>query len=65
VIEVTARPSPLADLQGLIAHLEPEVCAQAYLDWFETVLDTPPASGQAFEGGLLYRPRRFHHRLSA
>ncbi|WP_343612201.1 glycosyltransferase [Novosphingobium sp.] len=40
VIEVTRRgPPPLADLQGLIAHLEPEVCAQAYLDWFETVLE--------------------------
>lgn len=29
---------PLEALQGLIAHLEPSVCAQAYLDWFEAVL---------------------------
>jgi hypothetical protein len=28
-------------LQGLIAHLEPSVCAQAYLDWFEAVLAPP------------------------
>jgi len=33
-----AGPPPLDRLQGLIAHLEPAVCAQAYLDWFEAVL---------------------------
>lgn len=39
VIEVMQGPPPSLDaLQGLIAHLEPSVCAQAYLDWFEAVL---------------------------
>jgi len=39
VVDVARRgPPPLDALQGLIAHLEPAVCAQAYLDWFETVL---------------------------
>lgn len=39
VIEVMQSPPPPLDaLQGLIAHLEPAICAQAYLDWFETVL---------------------------
>lgn len=39
VVDVARQgPPPLARLQGLIAHLEPSVCAQAYLDWFEAVL---------------------------
>jgi hypothetical protein len=29
---------PAGPVAGLIAHLEPSVCAQAYLDWFEAVL---------------------------
>lgn len=45
VVDVARRgPPPLTELQGLIAHLEPAVCAQAYLDWFEAVLVHDPVA---------------------
>ena len=37
--EVASVGKPdVAKLRALVAHLEPQACADAYLDWFELVL---------------------------
>lgn len=33
-------PPPVENLAGLVAHLEPEPCSQAYLDWFRHIIAT-------------------------
>ncbi len=38
LINVCATHVEPATLQALVTHLEPQACAQAYLDWFEAIL---------------------------
>lgn len=45
LLDVSATRPDAATLQALVAHLTPEACAQAYLDWFDEIVARRRANG--------------------